>query len=84
MARYGTTFHVQGSPDHMVSGGLLISDQFAIDVSATREAAFGSAAWRPSVSLALRVGRYTIAAARGSGINDIGGTYRVGIDIEIG
>ena len=81
LARYGLAHHAQGSTDHMASAGLRVNEQFGLDLALTREAARGHVAWRPAVSLSLQVGRYTITAARGSGVNEVGGTFRVGLDV---
>jgi hypothetical protein len=35
------------------------------------------------LGLGLRIGRYVIAVARGGGLNDVGATYRVGLDVDI-
>ena len=51
--------------------------------SNTISSGFTSGAWRPGVSFSLRIGRYTIGAARGSGVNGVDGTYRVGMTVGL-
>ena len=80
-ARYGLTVHRNTDVDHAVGLGLLLDDQLAVDGSWARETAFGNSQWRPELAVAFRVGHYTIAVGRGGGINGLGPTYRVGLDL---
>ncbi len=83
LARYGATFRSTGPSDHMVSAGISVGGVFDFDVSVTRQAAYNTVAWQPAVSIALQIGRYHISAARGSGVNDIGGSYRLGMHVVL-
>ena len=68
----------------MFSAGFEFNRLLAVDMAVTRESGYVEAAWRPGVSLSLQVGRYTIGAARGSGVNGVDGTYRVGMNVRLG
>jgi hypothetical protein len=83
LARYGLTVRPAFGPDHMISAGMRFNDQLSVDISMTRESGYASGAWRPAVSFSLRIGRYTIGAARGSGVNDVDGMYRVGMNVRL-
>lgn len=83
MARYGVTLRPFLGPDHMMSTGMRYDELLSVDLSVTHESGFTSGAWRPAVSFSLRIGRYTIGAARGSGVNGVDGTYRVGLNIQL-
>lgn len=80
--RYGASVRNTGDLEHGFGLGVVLNHRFFADFGLTRESAFGQGAWRPGVGVALRVGRYRVAASRGSGINDVGSTWRVGVDIE--
>lgn len=80
--RYGLSLRNTGDLEHDLGVGVTLHHQFFADLALTHESAFGQGAWRPGVGVALQVGRYRIAAARGSGLNDLGSTWRVGVDIE--
>jgi hypothetical protein len=67
----------------MLSAGARYLDILSIDFSMTRESGFASGAWRPGVSFALRIGRYTLGAGRGSGVNDVSGTYRITMNVQL-
>lgn len=81
--RYGATYRTSGDLEHMLAAGTLINRQIRIDFALTNESAYGDRAWRLGLGLGVRIGRYVIALARGSGLNDVGATYRVGLDVEI-
>jgi hypothetical protein len=81
--RYGATYRASGDLEHVLATGVLINRQVRVDFAATSESAYGQRAWRLGLGLGLRIGRYVIAVARGSGLNDIGATYRVGLDVDI-
>lgn len=83
IARYGVTVHQSGDIDHELGLGLALDNSFRVDVGLAGEAAFGRRSWRPALALSLRVGRYTLGVARGQGLNDIGATYRVLLDVEV-
>lgn len=83
VGRYGVTLRESGAVDHALGVGVIINDTFRADLGLAGEAAYGTRSWRPALALALRVGRYTVGVARGEGLNDIGGTYRVLLDVEV-
>jgi hypothetical protein len=80
--RYGATYRTTGEVDHMLSTGMSVGDQVYIDAAITSESQYERRDWRPAVSVGLRFGKYSVQFSHGSGINDVGGTYRVGLDIE--
>lgn len=71
------------SVEHGVGLGLALADRLSADALYTREVGYGAAEWRPSVGIALRVGHYAITAARASGLNGLGATYRIGLDVDV-
>lgn len=81
--RYGAAYRASGDLEHMLAAGVLINRQVRVEFAATSESAYGERAWRLGLGLGLRIGRYVITVARGSGLNDIGATYRVGLDVDI-
>ena len=81
--RYGITLRSLFGPDHVLSAGARYHNLLSFDLSMTREAGFEGGAWRPGISFALRIGRYTIGAARGSGLNDVSGTYRISMNVQL-
>ncbi|NIM51558.1 MAG: hypothetical protein GTN62_12165 [Gemmatimonadales bacterium] len=81
--RYGTTFHALGGVDHTVGAGMMWQEQFAVDAVLMGESALGKRMWRPALGLSLRFGRYTVVLARSNGLNDLGATYRIGLDVEV-
>lgn len=83
LGRYGLTVRPAFGPDHMLSVGARYLDLLSIDFAVTHESGFASGGWRPGVSFALRIGRYTLGAARGSGINDVSGTFRITVDVQL-
>lgn len=83
VARYGLTLRHEFGPDHMISTGMRYNEVLSVDLAMTHESGFTSGAWRPGVSFSLRIGRYTIGAARGSGVNGVDGTYRVGMTVGL-
>jgi hypothetical protein len=82
--RYGATYR-EGAAGGLEQGfglGWSMNRRSSVDLQWVREVAYGAAAWRPSFGVRLGIGRYTIAAARASGMNNVGATYRVGLDLE--
>ena len=60
-----------------------MSKAFAFDAMLAREGSYGNGAgWRPVAGLRLAVGKYRITLTRDAGVNDLGSTYRVGVDIR--
>jgi len=80
--QYGATYRNSGDLDHTINAGFTVNEQVHIDAALTNEAAYGQRQWRPGIALGLRFGRYTVLFSHGTGINDVGGTYRVGLDVE--
>ncbi|HEX9690544.1 MAG TPA: hypothetical protein VGA22_00420 [Gemmatimonadales bacterium] len=79
--RYGFTAHAEGGYDHVGGLGIRLGRPLQFDALVSRESGHGFTAWRPAFALRLRIGGYTIAATRGSGVNDVGATYRVVLDL---
>jgi hypothetical protein len=83
LARLGTTYRAYGALEPSIGTGIFLGEYFGLNASVTREQAHGLHAWRPAISLFLRVGRYQVGFARASSLNDVGATYRVGLDVAI-
>lgn len=95
LARYAVSFRQSkvGDPsrsspaengvEHGIGLGLALGDRLRADAIYTREVAYGVAEWRPSIGVAFRVGRYALTAARASGLNGLGATYRIGLDVDV-
>lgn len=83
LARYAVSHRGGNGVEHGAGLGLALADWLRADALMTREVGFGSAEWRPSLGIALRVGRYAITAARASGLNGLGATYRIGLDVDV-
>jgi hypothetical protein len=81
--RYGLSTGERTGPEHGGGLGLALANQFRLDASLVRERGYADAAWRPTLGLQFRVGRYSIAAARATGLNGIGASYRVGLDVDL-
>ncbi|HWP39183.1 MAG TPA: hypothetical protein VNL18_16670 [Gemmatimonadales bacterium] len=81
--RYGATHREATGTDHGVGLGLRFNDDLGVEVSVVREDGIVESAMRPVVGLALRVGRYLIRAGRAAGLNDIGASYRIGLESDI-
>lgn len=82
-ARYGIAYRTPGGADQTFGAGMLLDGHFRLDWAWTRERAYGVGSWRSAIAVGFRTGRYTIAIARGSGLNDIGANYRIGLDAGI-
>lgn len=81
-ARYGVRLRPAGAVDHDLGLGILLDRVLRVDVGLGNEAGFGERSWRPALALSLEVGRYTLGVARSEGLNDVGATYRVLLDVE--
>lgn len=81
VGRYGVAARGSGTLEHVLSGGIALASRLRIDLGYVRESAFGDVAWRLSVAVGIRAGRYHILAARGSGVSGVGANYRVGLDV---
>ena len=83
-ARYGLTRQPAGGWEHIGSLGAELGQVLALDAGVASEAGYGAREWRPALAMALRFGRYTVSLGHGLGMNDVGGTFRVGLDMELG
>ncbi|UCD23959.1 MAG: hypothetical protein JSW51_13160 [Gemmatimonadota bacterium] len=82
LARYGLNYRSYDALEHTIGAGMNLGTVFGVNAAVTRESAYGSGAWRPALSLFLKVGRYEVDLASSSGLNDVGATYRVGLSID--
>lgn len=82
-ARYGIAYRSPGGADQTFGAGMLLDGHFRLDWAWTRERSYGVGSWRSAIAVGFRTGRYTIAIARGSGLNDIGANYRIGLDAGV-
>jgi hypothetical protein len=83
LARYGATYRASGDLEHGFGVGLTVNDRFGLDAALMGESAYGIRSWRSALGIDLQVGRYTIGIGRSAGLNDLGATYRVGLDVEV-
>lgn len=81
--RYGASYRSGSGAEHGFGTGIALQDRLRVDAHYVREVGYGSAAWRPSLGVGLRVGRYAITAARAFSLNQVGATYRVGLDVGV-
>jgi len=80
--RYGVSARRDSGTEHGGGAGLALDERFRLDVAVVRETGYVGASWRPTVGIQLQVGRYTIAAARSSGLGGVGASYRIGLDVD--
>ncbi|MGH7607529.1 MAG: hypothetical protein ACREME_09330 [Gemmatimonadales bacterium] len=80
--RYGLSFAHGFAPDHVFGAGGEFGGgtSLALDAGVVREGSSGVAGWRLVAGLRLRVGKYRVTLARDAGVNELGSTYRVGVD----
>jgi hypothetical protein len=83
VGRYGLEFGHPGGVDHQIGAGLDIGAPVTLDVMLTREASYGTAAWRGAAGLRVSIGRYRVCFARDGGISDLGSTVRVGLEASL-
>ncbi|KPJ91419.1 MAG: hypothetical protein AMS18_08745 [Gemmatimonas sp. SG8_17] len=81
--RYGATYRSAEALEHGVSLGVSLANILRLDAAVTREVGFERSALRTGMAVSLRAGRYLMEVARSSGLNDLGATYRIGIDAVI-
>jgi hypothetical protein len=82
--RYGFAFRPGGAGfEHGLSAGLGLEDRLEVDLGWTREQGYGTTYWRPVVAVTLRAGRYRVAVARGSGLNDVGSAFRISLSAQL-
>ncbi len=80
LLRYGATYSASERLEHTFGGGLDIGGHFRVDASVVREASYQYVGWRPTMAVSVRAGKYQLGLARSSGLNDLGATYRIGLD----
>jgi hypothetical protein len=83
IVRYGLSGRQQSGVEHGGGAGLELAERFRFDLSLVREQGYTEAAWRPTVGVQFQVGRYSIAAARASGVGGLGASYRIGLDVDV-
>jgi hypothetical protein len=83
VGRYGLSYRNPGGVEHTFGGGVVLNGWLSIDGALSREQAFGSSAWRPAFQIGVVLGRYAATAARGSGINGLGATYRFAFGVDL-
>jgi hypothetical protein len=83
IGRYGATYRSAEALEHGVSLGMSLANMVRLDAAVTREVGFEKAELRTGIAVSLHVGRYLMEVARSSGLNDLGATYRIGIDAVI-
>ena len=81
--RYGASHRERAGTEHGAGLGVRYDERLGADVSFVREQGYVDAAWRPVIGLSLQIGRYLVRAGRGSGLNGIGATYRIGLESRI-
>jgi hypothetical protein len=69
-----------GDVEHSIGVGIAVGQPLRLDGMLTSESAYGSRAWRIGVDVAIAFGHYGVAVARGSSLNDLGATYRIGLE----
>jgi hypothetical protein len=80
LGRYGIELRANGDVEHLLGAGLALGDRLQVDVAVLRADGYETAAWQPVVGVEFRAGRYRVGVARGSGLNGIGATYRIGLN----
>jgi len=83
IVRYGTTYRASEKLEHALGAGLQVGGHFRMDASVVRETGYQTAGWRPAVAVSVRVGKYQLGIARSNGLNDLGATYRIGLDATL-
>jgi hypothetical protein len=81
--RYGISFAHGFGADHQLGVGAEVAKTVALDLMVAREGGYSDGAhWRPVAGLRLVIGKYRVTLARDTGVNDLGSTYRVGVDMR--
>lgn len=81
--RYGISFAHGFGADHQFGVGAEVAKTVALDLLLAREGGYSDGAhWRPVAGLRLVIGKYRVTLARDAGVNDLGSTYRVGVDMR--
>lgn len=82
LGRYGLSVRPTGDVEHALGAGAGFGSHVFVDGFVVRESAFGDVAWRPAFGIDIVIGRYAITFARSVGINDVGGIFRIGLDVD--
>jgi hypothetical protein len=81
--RYGIAFGHGFGADHQLGVGAEVAKTVALDLMLSREGGYSDGAhWRPVAGLWLLIGKYRVTLARDAGVNDLGSSYRVGVDMR--
>ena len=80
--RYGISFAHGFTADHQFGAGAEFGKTAALDLMLAHEGSYGPGSWRPVGGLRLSIGKYRITIARDGGVNDLGSSYRVGVDMR--
>lgn len=80
--RYGISFAHGYTADHQFGAGAEFGKTFAVDLLLAYEGSYSASSWRPVGGLRLAVGKYRVTIARDAGVNDLGSSYRVGVDMR--
>ena len=81
--RYGISFAHGFGADHQLGVGAEVAKTVALDLMLAREGSYSDGAhWRPVAGLRLVIGKYRVTLARDAGVNDLGSTYRVGVEMR--
>jgi hypothetical protein len=80
--RYGVSFAHGFRADHYFGGGVEFGKTAALDLMLAHEGSYGPGSWRPVGGLRLAIGKYRITLARDAGVNDLGSSYRIGVDMR--
>jgi hypothetical protein len=81
--RYGIAFGHGFGADHQLGAGVEVAKTVALDLMLSRDGGYSDGAhWRPVAGLWLLIGKYRVTLARDAGVNDLGSSYRVGVDMR--
>lgn len=78
--RYGISFAHGFAADHHLGLGAEFSRVVTFDLLFAREGGYSEGSWRAAAGLGLNIGKYRIAVARDTGVNELGSAYRVGVE----
>src|SRR4051812_25751714 len=80
--RYGLSFGHGFTADHQFGAGAEFGKIAAFDLMLAHEGSYGPGSWRPVGGLRLTIGKYRLTLAHDTGVNDLGSSYRVGVDMR--
>jgi len=81
--RYGISFAHGFGADHQLGVGAEVAKTVGLDLMVSREGGYSDGThWRPAAGLRLVIGKYRVTLARDAGVNELGSTYRVGVDMR--